>query len=342
MAARETVPAMRERGPVLATVRRWLPRLLGVALFVWVIAAVGPVSIWRSLRAANPWLVAPAVLAALPFIAVKGWRWARILDGLGSPVSWGEAVRLYAIGIWAGQATVGQAGDFVKAWYLRSRGIALSRALLSALLDRLFDLAALFALGALGLFAFAGGGQSLVLAIGALTAVCLALAAALTARWRAPLFALLGQFVPGVVRRRLAGNTTVQSLVTARLDARHLAPVLGLTLLSWIISLGRVVLCFWAVGVRLALPEFLIVAALTTLAGLISIGGIGTRDVALVALLAPYGYDRGQAVAASFLILVLNISNIVPGFLAWLREPLPLRRASAGTFTEAAPDGRES
>ena len=89
----------------------------------------------------------------------------------------------------------------------------------------------------------------------------------------------------------------------------------------------------------LELFDYLLVAVLILLASLISIGGIGTRDAVLLALLSARHYDRGQAEAISLLILVLNVSNIVPGFLIWLREPLPLRRAAA--MGAPGEDGRD-
>jgi glycosyltransferase 2 family protein len=324
----------------LGALRRWGLQLVGVALFIWVLRSVGPANVWRALRAADPWPIVPAVLVVLPFIYVKGWRWARILAGLGDTLPLGAACRYYAIGMFAGQATPGQAGDFVKAWYLRSRGVPLAHALLSSLLDRLFDLAVIFALGAVAiLFTVANDARSVALVVAALLVVCAALAAAMTARWRAPLLALLARLTPGPLRARLAGNELLRSLADAQLDARHLAPVLGLTAVAWVMTLGRVYLCFRAVGVSLELFDYLLVAVLILLASLISIGGIGTRDAVLLALLSARHYDRGQAEAISLLILVLNVSNIVPGFLIWLREPLPLRRAAA--MGAPGEDGRD-
>lgn len=319
--------------------RRWLPRLLGLALFVWAFAAVGPAEVWRGLRGTDPWPVVPALLVALPFIFVKGWRWAILGADLGAPVGVREAFRLYAIGIWAGLVTPGQAGDFLKAWYLRARGVPLARALLSSLLDRLFDLGALLGLGAFAFLAFAGSGagaatgtdagRGLAPIVLGLVLVCLALGATIGTRWRAPVFGLLARVTPRGIRARLERNPTLTSLATARLGLVPLIGALALTAVSWVLSVGRVYLSFIAVDVWLAPFDFLIVLVLVTLAGLISVSGIGTRDAALYLLLGQYGYSGGQALAISFLILLLNFSNIVPGFLLWLRDPVPLR----GTLT---------
>jgi len=312
------------QGGFVSWSKRWGPRILGILLFVFVLRTVGVGRVWTALREADPWPLIPAFLATIPFIAVKAWRWAGLAMGLGifriGPL---EALRLYSIGIWWGQATPGQAGDFVKAWYLRRQGAALAPALTSCILDRLFDFVALFALSGLALFAYAGGDQSVILVIVLFALVCFMIAAVVTERWRTPLLAFLARLTPRPIRERLAGIELLRSLTELQLDARQLLPALAWTAASWIVSVGRVWLCFIALGVNLPLADFMIVVMLQTLAGLISVGGVGTRDAVLVAFLARYGYDGGQAVAISFLILGLNFANIIPGFLLWLRNPVP-------------------
>lgn len=310
---------------------RWLVRCLGLFLFVGAVVAVGPANVWRGLRQANLWPLIPAfVLAMLPFVFGKSMRWGGLVGGLGLPhLGIWETFRLYAIGLWAGQVTPGQAGDFLKAWYLRSRGAALTPALLSCVLDRLFDLAALLLLTGVALVAVAGQGQSLILIVAILIGTCVALAAVVTDRWRRPVLDLLARVTPHPVRERLAAFPALQSLATLRLDARHLAPAVGWTAATWALSMVRVWLTFLALDVRLPLADFFLVTMLAGTAGIISVGGIGTRDVVMVAYLTRFGYDGGTAIALSFLMLALNLSNIVPGFLLWLREPVPLRREEA-------------
>jgi glycosyltransferase 2 family protein len=284
---------------------RWLVRGLGVALFVGAVVAVGPAKIWDGLRKADPWPLIPAfVLAVVPFIFGKSQRWAGLVHGLGMPrLGVLEAFRLYSIGLWAGQVTPGQAGDFVKAWYLRNRGAALPAALLSCFLDRLFDLVALLVLTGLALVAVANDGRN----VGLIAAV---------------------RVTPRPIRERLDAIPALHSLATLRLDARHLIPALGWTAATWGLSMVRVYLTFIALDVHLPVADFFLVTMLAGSAGIISVGGLGTRDLVLIAYLTRFGYDGGTALALSFLMLALNLSNIVPGFLLWLREPVPLRQAA--------------
>lgn len=316
------------KGPWWRVALRWLVRGLGVVLFVGAVVAVGPANIWQGLRKANLWPLIPAfVLAVLPFVYGKSQRWGGLVHGLGLPhLGQVETFRLYAIGLWAGQVTPGQAGDFVKAWYLRNRGAPLPAALLSCFLDRLFDLAALLVLTGFAVVAVAGGGQNMVLIAIVLIATCGLLAAAVTDRWRQPLLDLLARVTPRPIRERLDAIPALHSLAALRLDARHMLPAVAWTVATWGLSMVRVWLTFLALDVRLPVADFFLVTMLAGSAGIISVGGVGTRDVVLVAYLARFGYDGGTALALSFLMLALNLSNIVPGFLLWLREPVPLRQ----------------
>lgn len=309
----------------------WLARGLGVALFIGAVVAVGPANIWLGLRHANPWPLVPSlVLTVLPFVFGKSVRWAGLVAGLGLPrLGLLEAFRLYAIGLWAGQVTPGQAGDFLKAWYLRERGAALPAALLSCFLDRLFDLAALLVFTGVALVAVAGGGHNVALVAAILAATCVAIAAVVSDRWRRPLLAFLARLTPRAIRARLDAVPALHALAELRLDARQLLPAVAWTTGTWLLSLVRVWLTFAALDVRLPIADFFLVTMLAGTAGLVSVAGLGTRDAVLLAYLTRFGYDGGTALALSFLLLGLNLSNIVPGFVLWLREPVPLRGAGA-------------
>jgi uncharacterized membrane protein YbhN (UPF0104 family) len=71
----------------------------------------------------------------------------------------------------------------------------------------------------------------------------------------------------------------------------------------------------------------------------ISIAGLGVRDAVLVAVLSAYGHRADQALALSALFLLLNLENILLGFLISLGAPSPIAPAgvAADTRARAAP-----
>lgn len=306
--------------------RRWLPRLLGVALSVVAIAVVGPRNVIAGLAAANPWLVAIAAIAVFPLLAPKARRWQIVLADFGIALPWRDAFRFYAIGLWAAIVTPGQLGDGLKAWYVQSRGGNLAPALASVVVDRLFDVLMLLGAASVGVAIYGAAFGAQFAVVGVLSAVTvsgIAVAARPSLRRR------VATILPRAMRLRIGRLGWVAAVQDAHLTGLSLVRALGWSVASFAATLARIYLCFRAVDIRLPMTTFIAVVGLSSLVGLLSISGIGTRDWALIALLGRAGIGHDTALAASFLILFLNLTNIVPGLIAWYRDPVPLRTRSA-------------
>jgi glycosyltransferase 2 family protein len=303
-------------------VRRWLPRVVGLILSVVAITFVGPRDVIHSLRAANLWLVAIAAITVFPLLAPKARRWQIVLNDFGIQLAWRDAFRFYAIGLWAAIVTPGQLGDGLKAWYVQRRGGHLAPALASVVVDRLFDLLMLLGAALVGIAVYGAAFTAQIVAVGALTVLSIAgiVVAAQPAIRRS-----VGRLIPASLRHRLNQMRWIAALREAHLTGRSIAGAVGWSLVSFGATLGRIYLCFLALGLRLPVLTFVAVVGLSSLAGLLSVSGIGTRDWAMIALLGRQGIPHETALAASFLILFLNLTNVVPGLIAYLREPAPSR-----------------
>jgi uncharacterized protein (TIRG00374 family) len=304
--------------------RAWAIRIAGTALFALVLVWLDlrgdlPLEdIWRTLSRANVWLVLLSIGLYVPFLAVKTERWRLVSADMQMPVSWGEAWRIYAIGLAAGTFTPGQAGDTLKAWYLERKGYPLGRAFGGSVLDRLFDVAGLAVIGLLGVAVygqrFAGQTPALV----AWVLVCIALVAFVvynpTRTW-----------VVNQVKQRLARfrgrDASAQAAEPWSLSRTTLGWIAILTLAGFGLSILRVWLLAGAAGLWLGPLEVAGYVGLTTAAALVpvSVGGIGTRDAISALALSQVGYAAADGVAVSALILLLNTSQAVIGWLVWLR-----------------------
>jgi uncharacterized protein (TIRG00374 family) len=285
-----------------------------------------------NLLQANLWLVGLSVVLVFPFIALKAWRWQLILHDLGLTVPFSVAYRLYAVGLSAGSFTPGQAGDAIKAWYLREHGFSLSAGLVSIVLDRLFDVAVLIMLAASGLSALGSDFFSelpalLVLLVGTVAALVALSVPALRDR-------LLGVALKVVLSKSRknpepesaisqstaneGGNNTLPPVKQVRLLS-----VFGLTIVASLLALIRIWFLALALGINLNPLQVIAASSLATVVALIpfSVGGIGVRDLALIGILGKLGYSQEQAVSLSSFVLLLTLINLVVGYLIWARRP---------------------
>lgn len=319
-------------------------RLLGPALLIYFLFTIeDPLLIWQTLRDTDLWLFALSVILVIPFFLLKGARWQYILRAWGISLPLGEATALYVIGIFLGVVTPGQAGDAVKAWYVRKRGYPLSTGLASVVVDRLFDVGVMGLLAASGLYFFwdilPGGRLLNVLVVaGLLLAVIVGLLLAGSRRLREVVF---GRVVPRLMPRALKAKFDERFAPAAaggvhnlHLTPRDIAVITALTIAGLAWTFIRVYLIFLAVDTVLPLGPFIALVAILALVQPATPGGVGGRDAALVIVLsALLQIDRDQAVARalslSALLLLLNVENVLIGFALSLRYPLADMRQEA-------------
>ncbi len=303
--------------------RLWGLRLAGtlffIALLVWLdLSGALPLErVWAALSNANPSLVAFSIALYLPFLVVKATRWRSLAADMMMPMSWADSWRTYAIGLAAGTFTPGQAGDALKAWYLQRTGYPLGRGLGSSVLDRLFDVAALAVLGLLGVVVYGGRftTQTPVLVAWAfIGAVVVAFFA-----WRPSRMWATNFITRRLIRLGLTGKQD-GSEATWTLKPGTIAVASTLTAASFATSIFRVWLLAAALGVWLGPLEVSGFVGLTTAAALVpvSVGGIGTRDAVAALAFAQLGRSPAEGIAVSLLILLLNATQAIIGWLVWL------------------------
>jgi len=325
---------------------RWLTRLIGPAVLAYFLATSDLHRIASILREVR-WTPLVLSLALFPGVVVtKAWRWRRLIGELGMPMpSFGRAVTLFLIGQFAGAATPGQSGDFVRAWYLREHGGALSTALFSILFDRLLDFLLLALVSLVGLVAFldvfppAMRPAILASTVGFTAVMVLVVPALMARRSRRALLERLRRLAPASFAPRLERWQAL--LDTLEVHPPLVLALLGATVAATVVVMVRIWLLFRALDV--IVPVTLLVASAALISILqtlpVSIAGVGVRDAVLVAALARYGYPAERALALSALFLVLVIEQMLIGFVVTMRHPLGVGAARDSMSTANSGDG---
>ena len=316
---------------------RLAARSLGFALLAALVVSIGPSRLGAAFGAADGRWLALAAPGFLLFTLVKALRWFALLRLGGTRYPFGRALAVYQASAFLAFVTPGRVGDFAKAAYLRrDLGTPWAAGVASTLADRALDLAVLAVVAAAALAVAAPPGPLRSALLGGL-----ALAAVAAPVLVAPRFQRL---VAGLLARvSFAGRTSEALRRPVERLADELARLWSLQLLPLALAtaLGFGCLFFgaFALARALGLPIGFATTAYTVATASVvallpvSVSGIGTRDAALVLLLAPHGVAAPQALSFSlaYLACSLAFSNGL-GALCWLRDPLGRREAAAAAL----------
>jgi len=235
------------------------------------------------------WLVA-AVFAYALALAVRGFRWHRILRLTGIPHERADAYRLTLVGYMGNNVLPVRGGELLRVGLLGSRTTARRREILSSVIaERLLDaavLAAMFAVLTWANVADAPAGQTpAAVAAIALVAAAIALASYLALRRRGYFHALHEKIGPFVRSLRLFAH--VEGLLLA-----------GLTVVAWCGEGTTLLLIGRSLGLDLHILDTLQIIVLASLFAAIPAapGYAGTFDAGLVLGLKAVGVTGGTAV----------------------------------------------
>ena len=307
--------------PTLAGKGRWSwYHALGVLLFAVLIVQFDFGRIVAAIGGAQGDLVAVAFAFNLTLIGFRALRWQRLLAATGVEYGFGRTYLGYMVGILFGLFTPGRLGELYRAYDVhRECRVPLGQALPSVIADRLFDLIAVLLAGILAAAAFVPAADVAVVLAG----LAVVLLLPLTALGHAP----TATRIEGFFQRRARGPGG-KAFALAGEMVRHLAafdgPVLALSAIYTVIALGnyfgQCYLLALAVGLDVGFFQVAGAVALGTLVTLIpiSIGGIGTRDAAIVAYLTALGVQPADALAFSIVMFgVFHVGGAVMGLVCW-------------------------
>ncbi len=266
-------------------------------------AFVGPrISPGLLLAVVLGWLAWPA------FVLPKVLRWRGLLRATGVELPLREAAEAYVAGMAAGAVTPGRVGELVRLAGPAAKGRPLAALALTTAVDRLLDLAVLGLVGAAALTLSAAPAAWAAAGVGAL---------ALAGGWL-----LLPS--ASLVARRWSGRPLPS------VPPRALLRAVGWSVLSIGLFFAVATALLGAAGVEAPLAVLLTAVAAGNLAALLpaSVGGVGTREAAVLGVLLAGGSAAGASEVAAFGLAFHAVFTGAP-WLALLsfvgRAPAPAR-----------------
>lgn len=324
--------------------RRWLRRgskWLGLTLMIILLLRLDIRDVGATFRTIDLHAFGLAVLLGVLLLYLKGLRWRLLLASAGTPISRTDATAIYAVGGCVGFFTPGQSGDLIKVWYLRDRGHPIASSVFVSLIDRLIDLGVTCVIALSGIFLTQTSTTVHYVAwLGLMMVCCLAVALRML-RYVPQLLSWLTTKRCLPQRYHAPIQTMNIHMLLLHLSVGQLLRLTALSLVILVCLLVRLYLVCASLGLLLPIGPFLVIIGVTTLAGLFSFAGLGTRDIAMVVLLHQFAVqglittitgdtiapsqNGTLALALSTLFLLANILNAAVGGVVMLRYPLPLK-----------------
>lgn len=283
--------------------------LLGYALWHVDLAALGQVLAGADYRYALPFLITLTV-----FFWVKAWRWSLILEPLGR-FSIAQVTPAMMIGFAANNVLPAHLGEIVRSfWFARRYQLRVSAVLVSQVLERILDVAAILLLYLLAVPWVESAAPAIRFSVWLVGALAAAMAVSIYFMLCAPqllfrLWRVLSSKLPEWIRSRgetLLGDV-LQALSSVRSPARLLV-LLANSLLQWSMMGACVWMSTAAMGVQIGPAVTVIVLTATVVAVTLpnAPGYVGALQAAFVFALHPFGVSSESAFAASVFYLVGN------------------------------------
>lgn len=286
-----------------------------VILLAAVIMMLPAGELGRALRQASPSVLAIAVAAFVLCHVAAAFKW-RMLMGRSTDVSFAKAVRAHFTGLVGNLSPLGMiGGDLVRAGVAINGSTQSSAIMLTSVVDRMVDTAALMVLALAGFLWIGGRSTTAVAVLWGGFAVSVAGVGVLLAA-----HALLKR----THNVRLAGMRDAFNVLMKHPALLARALVLSVLIQGTLITANAYIGA--SVGVESSFAAWLLAWPVAKFAAYLPIGvaGIGVRETALVALLGPFGGAAGPVLAAGLLWDAVLIVGSVGGWLIlWVQRATP-------------------
>ena len=307
--------------------RPWLLRLLGIILFIFILAGIDLSSVFSTVTKVSPWYLATAVVLNIPMVFLKSWRWQSLLKMQGVAYPLRQAFPAYLSGIYLGLATPGRLGELGRLFYLTGdKELSLGGASSSVLVDRLFDVYLLLLVGGYGLIAFSVLPETIILPVIALTLLLACPLLLLSKRVGKGLIGLVFRARLLVRFQEKMGTSADEfySGVGSLAKPRLILPLL-ITLAAYAVFFAQCYLLALSLNLPLSFIDIAVYMALANLVALIpvSIAGIGTRDATLIGLFSLQAVSAESALSYSLLVLfAFYVCGAAMGAISWQIKPI--------------------
>ena len=271
---------------------RWIAPLVGLVIFIYLCNRIGLANILQPLGKLNLPTLGIVFCIAFVCIVLRAYRWFLFLGRTRDFLKFPEILRYHFVGIYFGFITPGKIGEHGKAVYVNRRCPGLLENLFSTFIDRYVELLGfiLVSMTVISYFLFQETDQSLISTffwweVGLLVVLLLS--------WgmSTHLFSLLSILAESMGFSTVADKFTRLRVIMRSIQWRTITLAMLLTLVFWTMQFVMYIIVAKDLDILLAPVIICLGATLAILTVILpaSVGGLGTREAALVYVFVSFG-----------------------------------------------------
>ncbi len=299
-----------------------------ICLISFVIYQAGPKEIYETFLESNKFYLFLAPSLTIAITLAKAQRWKIILKKLDEDISLKAATNYFCVGMYGSTLTPGKVGDLIRAHTLNRREkIGYTKGASSVVMDRLTDLLAVFFLMFFGIFLIFLREEDSIFSDLPIVSVVLAVVAIIIG-----LFLILDENIGGRVIKKITNKLIKSFKFIEKRTKREghefvdeiydhferikgnkviFGSLIAMSVGIWMLTLFQAHLFLLAFHVNVGLHYIFAFVTLAIVIGLIPItlGGLGTRETAMIYLFALI--DVSAAAAGSMSLMLYFFGSII-------------------------------
>ncbi len=281
---------------------------LTVLIFILILSSINIFELIEHLSKSNVVVLGLSVLLFFPFVLLKSERW-RILLGKYADLRLKDAARYTMASFPYMAVTPSDAGDFVRAAYIR-KNVPVAVGLTSITLEKVLDVLTLAIFSLLG-FVLWGDISSSTMIILIFSLVIIATIFILffmdfvTNRF---IGKVINLFCMMLRSEKTKGKMLEIREFFIRTSSRKIRKCFFITIFIWMTHFLQVYMIFLSVGIDMGITMLFTFIPISLFIGMlpITIGGIGTRDAALLYFLSPF-FPSPLVLSGAVLIIFIRV-----------------------------------
>jgi len=311
-----------KKNKIIGIIKKILP-IIGILIFIYIINLIGPNKIFSTLFNFSPIILLLVITLIFLTLLLKNYIWQIILDKQKVSISFFKSLKLILIGRFYGIITPGNLGTYAKVIYLKEEtDEPTGKLFVNIIIFQVIDCVAFYIIVLISAILFASENFEIFILVFVYISIMSIIYLIFINKERGE--KIINFFIKIFIPKKLKTYFTNFSYTFYK-DFPKIKELLYPFGISFIVQISEYTYLYILaifLGIDISFPLFIVLFTIAAILATmpISIGGLGTREAALILLFTPFGIAAHKLVAFSLMIFIISLFFAFIGFILAIIE----------------------